>query len=67
MAIFVSQGEAKSQIRQIFKFQNHIQFLRFGSKFFCVSSILIEVQLLNSNMGSQIPPLLNSSVGLNTK
>ena len=64
MAIFVSQGEAKSQFRQIFKSQNLIQFLRFGPNFLHVSSISIEVQSLNSNMGPKTTPSPNSKGGI---
>ena len=63
MAIFVSQGEAKSQFRQIFKSQNLTQFLRFGPNFLHVSSISIEVQSLNSNMAPNINPSLISKGG----
>ena len=63
MAIFVSQGEAKSQFRQIFKSQNLTQFLRFGPNFLHVSSISIEVQSLNSNMIPKIAPSLISKGG----
>ena len=63
MAIFVSQGEAKSQFRQIFKSQNLTQFLRFGPNFLHVSSISIEVQSLNSNMAPNITPSLISKGG----
>ena len=60
MAIFVSQGEAKSQFRQIFKSQNLTQFLRFGPKFLHVSSISIEVQTLKCNMEPKTTPSLIS-------
>ena len=63
MAIFVSQGEAKSQFRQIFKSQNLTQFLRFGPKFLHVTSISIEVQSLNCNMLPNITPSLISKGG----
>ena len=63
MAIFVSQGEAKSQFRQIFKSQNLTQFLRFGPNFLHVSSISIEVQSLNSNTAPNITPSLISKGG----
>ena len=64
MAIFVSQGEVKSQFRQIFKSQNLTQFLRFGPNFLHVSSISIEVQSLNSNMAPNITPSLISKGGI---
>ena len=65
MAIFVSQGEAKSQFRQIFKSQNLTQFLRFGPNFLHVSSISIEIQSLNSNMGPKTPPsMISKGVGV---
>ena len=63
MAIFVSQGEAKSQFRQIFKSQNLTQFLRFGPNFLHVSSISIEVQSLNTNMGPKTTPSMISKGG----
>ena len=63
MAIFVSQGDAKSQFRQIFKSQNLIQFLRFGPNFLHVSSISIEVQSLNTNMGPKTTPSMISKGG----
>ena len=66
MASIFAQKRFFSSLTEFFlKFQNLAQFVRLGSKFLCVSSILIEVQLLNSNMGSQFPLSLNSSMGLN--
>ena len=56
--IFVSQLETKSQFYQIFKSQNLNQFLRSGPNFLHVSSISIEVQHLNSNLGSYTTPSL---------
>ena len=58
MAIFLSQGEVKSRFRQIFKSQNLIQLLIFEPNFLHVSSISIEVQSLNSNMGPETTPSL---------
>ena len=58
MAIFLSQGEVKSRFRQIFKSQNLIQLLIFEPNFLHVSSISIEVQSLNSNMGPKTTPSL---------
>ena len=68
MAIFVGRGEVKSQFRQIFKSQNHTQFLRFGPNFLHVSSISIEVQTLKCNMGPKSTPSLISKAwkGINT-
>ena len=63
MAIFVGRGEVKSQFRQIFKSQNLIQFLRFGPNFLHVSSISIEVQSLNTNMGPKTTPSMISKGG----
>ena len=49
--IFVSPVEAKFQFCEIFKSQNLIQFLRFGPNFLHVSSICLEVNPRNSNLG----------------
>ena len=66
MASIFAQKRFLSSLTDFFlKFQNLAQFVRLGSKFLCVSSILTDVHLLNSNMGSQFPPSLNFSVGLN--
>ena len=66
MASIFAQKRFFSSLTEFFlKFQNLAQFVRLGSKFLCVSSILIDVHLLNSNIGSQFPPSLNFSVGLN--
>ena len=63
MAISVTQPEARISIKQDFKSQNLSQFLRFGSNFLQVSSILIQVQLLYSNLGSDTIPSLISQGG----
>ena len=52
MCIFMRLVKAKSQFYQIFESQNLNQFLRYGPNFLHVSSISIEVQPLNSNLGS---------------
>ena len=58
MRIFMRLVKAKSQFYQIFKSQNLNQFLRSGPNFMHVSSISIEVQPLNSNLGSYATPSL---------
>ena len=66
MTSVFAQKQFFSSLTEFFlKFQNLAQFVRLGSKFLCVSSILIDVHLLNSNIGSQFPPSLNFTVGLN--
>ena len=66
MASIFAQKQFFSSLTEFFlKFQNLAQFVRLGSKFLCVSSILTDIHLLYSNMGSQFPPSLNFSVGLN--
>ena len=56
-AVLVSQAEAKSPFLPIFNFWNLNQVLRFRLNFH-VSSVLIYVQIVYSNIGSKTTPSL---------
>ena len=60
MAIYIHQGDMKSQIHQILKSRNLAQFLRQESKILHVISKSIPQQYVYSNMGSQPTPSLIS-------
>ena len=60
MILFMAHLEAKISIKQDFKSQNLGQFLRFGSNFLQVSSILRQVKLLYTDLGSDRTPSLIS-------
>ena len=62
MAIFVNQGEAKSQFLKILKSLNLAQLLRSQPEFLHMITICMRFQILYCNLGSHIPQSLISDM-----